>query len=393
MQNLSGGRIDDFILRERAMCNFLLSLDIGDLQRGGVFIPQRRMICNLPLFILFYIENLQRGSGFSFPGKARIVISGNPFTLEISKEVLEMNRKQFFSILALSSLSFGIKAGEIRVLTIGNSFSDSVFRYLPQVAESAGDKIIMDRVSIGGCPLNKHWELVEESEKDPTFKPYSKKFSLKDKLLSDKWNFVTIQQASHLSWQPESYHPYAKLLQDYVKRHAPGAEIVMQQTWAYRFDDPRLQTWKIDQRTMFERLVKAYDQAAAELGIRLIPTGEAVQRARETQPVKYVPYSPEAVKNLKYPDPLPSEAGSFVIGMSWFQTRDEKSGESRWLLRNDPSHLNRRGEYLQACLWYSFLFNKPTSEIKFVPEEITPEDAAFLRDVAQQTLDARRTGK
>lgn len=56
MQNLSGGRIDDFILRERATCNFLLSLDIGDLQRGGVFIPQRRMICNLPLFILFYIE-------------------------------------------------------------------------------------------------------------------------------------------------------------------------------------------------------------------------------------------------------------------------------------------------------------------------------------------------
>ena len=72
---------------------------------------------------------------------------------------------------------------------------------------------------------------------------------------------------------------------------------------------------------------------------------------------------------------------------------DRKTGEIRWVRRNDPAHLNRRGEYLQACLWYAFFFDKPTSEIKFVPEGITPEDAAFLRDVAQKALDARKAEK
>ena len=113
--------------------------------------------------------------------------------------------------------------------------------------------------------------------------------------------------------------PYAKNLQEYVKKYAPQAELVIQQTWAYRFDDNRLKSWKMSQREMFDKLVDAYDQAAAGLGIRLIPTGEAVQLARETQPVKYVEYDREALKSLKYPDPLPSEAGSFAVGMSWGQ--------------------------------------------------------------------------
>lgn len=304
-----------------------------------------------------------------------------------------MNKAIALSLVAATALTFGVAAKEIKLLTIGNSFADSAFRYLPQVAESAGDKIVMDRANIGGCPLDKHWNLVVKSEKDPSVKPYYNKFTLKDKLQSNQWDFVTIQQASHLSWKPESYQPYAKNLQEYVKKYAPDAELVMQQTWAYRFDDNRYRDWKIDQKTMFENLVKAYDKAAAELGVRLIPTGEAVQLARETQAVKYVPYDTEAVKNLKYPDKLPSEAGSFAVGMYWWKQKDKKTGEIRWVRRNDPAHLNRRGEYLQACLWYAFFFDKPTSEIKFVPEGITPEDAAFLRDVAQKALDARKTGK
>ncbi|MBS1370357.1 MAG: DUF4886 domain-containing protein [Lentisphaeria bacterium] len=312
-----------------------------------------------------------------------------------------MTGKFTLSILAAAALTFGAAGKEIKLLTIGNSFADSAFRYLPQVAESAGDKIIMERANIGGCPLNKHWDLVEKAEKNPSQKTYvqyrntpkEEHFTLKEKLQARPWDFVTIQQASHLSWKPESYQPYAKNLQEYVKKYAPDAELVMQQTWAYRFDDNRYRSWKIDQQKMFEELVKAYDKAASELGIRLIPTGEAVQLARETQAVKYVPYDTEAVKSLKYPDKLPSEAGSFAGGMYWRKEKDRKTGETRWILKNDPAHLNRRGEYLQACLWYGFFFDKPTSEIKFVPKEVTPEDAAFLRDVAQKALDARKARK
>ncbi len=273
---------------------------------------------------------------------------------------------------------------EIKLLTIGNSFADSAFRYLPQVAESAGCKIVMDRANIGGCWLSKHWKLVEDSEQDPKVKPYSKgTANLREMLERADWNYVTIQQASHESWRPETYQPYAKNLVEYVHRYAPRAEVVIQQTWAYRFDDKRLAGWQIDQKIMYEKLNAAYRQAATELGLRVIPTGDAVQLARETQPVKYVPYDPESLKNYKYPEPLPEEPGSLARGLLW---KKNKKGE--YQVQPDAAHLNRRGEYLQACLWFAFFFNRPTSEITFVPPELTPEDAAFLRETAQKALDA-----
>lgn len=309
-------------------------------------------------------------------------------------------------------------ATEVKLLTIGNSFADSVFVFLPQCVQSAGDTIVMDRANIGGCPLEKHWKLAEKSEADPNAKTYPQgnpKFTLQERLQEKKWDFVTIQQASGYSWKVETYQPYASNLQALVKRLAPQAELLIQQTWAYRFDESRLPQWKIDQQTMYEKLTAAYKQIAGELGIRMIPTGNAVQLARETQPVKYVPYDKESLKKLKYPDPLPSEAGSFVNGNRWQKTpvRDGKAlsnADARaywkqkeadrdpaikveWRLTGDRAHLNARGQYLQACVWYGMLFNKPVSNITFVPKNLTPEDCAFLRQVAQKALDANAAKK
>lgn len=91
------------------------------------------------------------------------------------------------------------------------------------------------------------------------------------------------QQASHLSWVADSYFPYAQYLYDYVKKYAPQAEVVIQQTWSYRCDDGRFGKgqWKITQRQMYEKLSEAYAAAAKKLGIRQIPSGDAVELARE----------------------------------------------------------------------------------------------------------------
>ena len=145
----------------------------------------------------------------------------------------------------------------------------------------------MDRANLGGCPLDRHWKLVEANEKNPADKAYhGKKYSLKDMLQKEKWDIVTVQQASHLSWKPESYEPYLTNLIDYIRKYAPTAEIVIQQTWAYRFDDNRYKGWKIGQQEMYDKLTQAYRKAAEEHKLRVIPTGYAVQLGREKQPVK-----------------------------------------------------------------------------------------------------------
>ena len=53
-----------------------------------------------------------------------------------------------------------VKVKELKVLTIGNSFADSVFVYLPEVAKSFPDcKLVLDRANLGGCSLLRHWRI------------------------------------------------------------------------------------------------------------------------------------------------------------------------------------------------------------------------------------------
>lgn len=350
-------------------------------------------------------------------------------------------------LLFFLCMSLVATAAEIKLLTIGNSFADSVFVFLPQVTQSAGDSIVMERANIGGCSLEKHWQLADKSAKDPNFKAYPQgkpRFSLQEKLKQQAWDVVTIQQASHFSWKLETYQPYAGKLQQIVRECAPSAELVIQQTWAYRFDDSRLNSWKIDQKTMYQELTAAYNHVADELKIRVIPTGDAVQLARDTQPTPYKPYDLAILKTLKHPEPLPDETGSFVNGnrwekqwriaggapLNWAQRRqvivkgqpksdaeiialcsrpgflsksqqarfdqrqaDEPLMTSAWGIGSDRFHLNQRGQYLQALVWYGFLFNKPVSNVTFKPKSISDEDAAFLKKVAQQVIDRRQTKK
>ena len=198
---------------------------------------------------------------------------------------------------------------------------------------------------------------------------------------------MTIQQASPASWQAETYEPYAANIIGYVREFAPRAEIMIQQTWAYRADSPRFlpEAWNISQAEMHARLTENYRALSARHGLRVIPTGLAVAISRETSPVKFQGYPRELLQTLNWPD-LPPQAGDVVGQIRW--AKDPETGELK--LVPDFSHLNRRGEYMQACLWFAVLYGRNAEDIAFVPEEIGGRDAAFLRETAER---ARREWK
>ncbi len=279
-----------------------------------------------------------------------------------------------FICILLSMTALAQEKNSLKVLTIGNSFSRSLATYLPAAAQSAGCSIELENVYIGAATLKTHWDNIEKEDLNPDFK-YFKKYTYKDLLQKKKWDVVTIQQGSHESWQYQTYVPYAKNIVDYVKEFAPQAEIMIQQTWAYRPDDQRLGKWKIDQKQMYDAIVQAYDKAAAELKIKVIPVGAAVQLARETTSVKYVPYNRA---DFKYPD-LPDMTGSYVGDIKW--SKDQKR------LEGDTFHLNRKGEFLQACVWFAVLFDRPVGDIKLQPRGIDKDEVEFLKTVAQKAVD------
>lgn len=295
----------------------------------------------------------------------------------------------FATILFFGSLSSF--AGQVKVLTVGNSFSRSVFKYLPQVAKSvAGCDLMLVGANISGCSLKQHWEYVLENEADSSAKRYADNTkSLKEILLSEKWDIITIQQLSADSWRPESFQPYAKNLCDYIKKHAPQAEIVIQQTWSYRSDDPRIRKggeWNFDQNGMFERLDAAYGKLAREMNLRLIPMGLALQNARKLPQYRFVPYAESDYKKFVYPK-VPNMRGSLIGYVEWRKNSKTKKME----LKRDTTHLNDEGAYLQACVWFAFIFSdKKTSDINFTPKNISAKNAKDLRKVAQKTLNSRK---
>ncbi len=273
----------------------------------------------------------------------------------------------------------------MKVLTIGNSFTDSLGAFFPSVSESAGVPLHFERANHGGCELHRHWEYITNEERG-IYRMYQDfRFKLREILERTDWDFVTIQQASHASWDESTYQPYASQIHDYIRSHAPGAEILIQQTWAYRSDDPRLLpggAWGFDQNGMYERLTAAYRKLGETLHLRIIPSGYAVQLARRKQTIPFVPYPPEEMNTLQWPD-LPGQAGS-LVGKIWWKKNPE-TGEMQ--LDRDTIHLNERGQYLQACVWFAFLSGRKTTEITFVPPMIGAKDAAFLRTIAQEAVD------
>lgn len=289
-------------------------------------------------------------------------------------------KSKFLTIFSCILLAVTVSGQEknagnsLKVLTIGNSFSRSLATYLPAAVRSAGYTIELENVYIGAATLKTHWDNIEKEGLNPDFK-YFRKYTYKDLLQKKKWDVVTIQQGSHDSWQYQTYMPYAGNMIDFIKEFAPQAKIMIQQTWAYRPDDRRLGKWKIDQKQMYDALVDAYGKAAAELNIKVIPVGTAVQLARETASVKYVPYNRA---DFKYPD-LPDMTGSYVGSIKW--SKDKKR------LEGDTFHLNRKGEFLQACVWFAVLFDRPVSDIKLEPRGIDKAEVEFLKNIAQKAVD------
>ena len=291
-----------------------------------------------------------------------------------------------------------LSAKELKVLMIGNSFSVCVGTYLPRIVKSVpGNQLELTSAYIGGCTLERHSDNLKKAEKDPEFKPYGIKVwssasgkplrqgsgNVNALLKNNKYDIITIQQGSPKSWNYATYQPFADELIAYIRKYQPKAEIVIQQTWAYRTDSPRLQpnqkaSWKFDQTGMYERIRDSYAKLAKKYHFRVIPVGDAVQKYRKYTPVKYQPS--ETVP--EYPK-VPSTAGE-VVGRGYWKT-DAKTGKKE--LKYDYIHLNSKGHYLQACLWFAFLYGEPVSKIAFVPKDINEEEAKLLLRCAQEALD------
>lgn len=281
-----------------------------------------------------------------------------------------------------------VKGKTVRLLTVGNSFSHNATHYLGDLAKAGGDTLILREDIVGGASMELHWSKAQAFEKDPKAKlgRYSNGKSLQEELTSEKWDVVTFQQASILSHNIATYRPFAKQLSDYIKTHAPGATLMLHETWAYRIDDPRFSVKEPKtgepktQDEMYQGLASAYATIAKELGLRVIPVGDAFYLAdRDPQwgyKVSTVPFDRKLAKQGELPD----QTHSLHVGYVW------KTVKGKTQLSMDGHHANMAGEYLGACVWYEVLFGKSVENNSFVPKGLDAEYAKFLRATAHRVM-------
>ena len=267
----------------------------------------------------------------------------------------------------------------LRLFLIGNSFSQNATRYLPQLAQEGGHLLKIGRAELGGCSLQRHWEIAEAADKnpaDPKGKAYNGK-SLRELLSSGTWDIVTIQQNSMNSGDATTYSPYAKKLFDLIKSIQPKAKILMHQTWAYRVDAKQF-TQTADKQNassaeeMWKKSRAAYHAVAKSLGVELIPVGDAFWKINSEPETTYKPDVNFNFDAAKSPD-LPDQTNSLHAGYRW-----DNSGKIAF----DANHANEAGCFLGGLVWYGVLFNQSPAKLKYLPEKVEERFAENLRKVA-----------
>lgn len=264
--------------------------------------------------------------------------------------------RKLCTLIAVMAIFFSCDARTVRVLAIGNSFSeDALLQHIHEIVAEAGDTIIIGNLSIGGCELQKH--AYNARHDAPIYRYHSidcdgrltqtDNYTMKAALAGEHWDVVTLQQASHYSGIADSYSPWLGMLIAYVRENTVGDPVIgFHQTWAYASSASHwaFRYYGNNQLDMYRHICDAARQAMADNAISLVlPSGTAIQNARATS-----------------------------------------LGDN---LNRDGYHLDMKiGRYIAACTWYGVLFGKDVTEIKYRPEGIDENSASLARRAAQAAV-------
>ena len=246
-----------------------------------------------------------------------------------------MKRLLILSVSLILSFTLATQAtaqtkddGTLRILAIGNSFSDDGTEYLPALLENLGVKNVeVARLYVGGCTLEKHMKFYDNNE--AAYKFYqskagenkwvenAEKVTMQYALALGEWDIITMQQASGFSGQYDSYTPHLGRLIEVVKKAQPQAELVWHMTWSYSSDSNHryFKHYDNDQQKMNNAIDACLNTLLAEFDEfeRIIPSGTVVKSLRKS-----------AINN--YPKDLTRDgyhmghgAGRYALACTWYE--------------------------------------------------------------------------
>lgn len=235
----------------------------------------------------------------------------------------------------------------MKILAIGNSFTQDALRYLHDMAKARGVATKCVNLVIGGCSLERHYRnMLSEMPMyalEINGEPTGFMVSLKAALASDCFDVVTVQQASHYSVKYETFQPYITELATYIRRFQPHAKLYIQQTWAYEDGSHRLvqEQGFATHSDMFEKVQASYHKAMLDIGADgIIPSGRAMELG--------------VLKGLKmHRDTFHAglATGRYLISLVWQQTLLGLSAKEDQFATFDTPLIKEEMEILRECAY------------------------------------------
>lgn len=250
-----------------------------------------------------------------------------------------------------------LRAEQIKILAIGNSFSeDAIEYYLSGLAAAAGDTVIIGNMYIGGCSLERHYNNFLNNSSDYSYRKIvdgekitTQDFTLLDAIIDEEWDYISLQQVSSLSGIYESYYPYINSLIKIIKGYStnPEVEVVLHATWAYEQSSTHegFANYNNDQLVMYNAIIETMNRVALDQEINIIiPSGTAIQNGRSTN-----------------------------LGDTFCR---------------DGYHLDLNyGRYTASCVWYEKLFQKTVVGNSYIPSNITLDEAKVSQIAAKYAVE------
>lgn len=260
----------------------------------------------------------------------------------------------FLLFLSFSLLSFA--APQLKVLAIGNSFSeDATEQYLSELALMTGHDLLIGNLYYPGCSIDQHWEHLTRHKGVYSYRKITidghrerhEHCTLDRALRDEDWDIITFQQGSAFSGVWKAYRQLPALIK--AVRSIVGEHPVFywHQTWAYAPESTHeaFKTYSRNQMKMYKSIVACTKKVLAanpELK-KLIPVGTAIQDARTS-----------------------------ILGND---------------LTRDGFHLDKKtGRYIAACTWYGVLFSQPFTIRSFLPAGMTAEEGDICRKAAEEAI-------
>ena len=315
------------------------------------------------------------------------------FTHKLFRPPLVLSLRAFvFAIFGLIHLSLLTGCAStpnpddnIKLLTIGNSFTAISLSYLHRFAADDGKSLTLFSAAPGGTTLEAHAKAAKAyavNPDDPAGRMYrqnQQSFSLVEALKSQHWNYITIQESLGAAGHKDASTESLQTLVDLIRVHAPQAKVLLFEPWSAREQTSPVPDGRTSSQISYESIHAETLRLAAQFNLTVLPVGTAFQNARNT-PLWQVK-NPDP--NFDYTNPavgsLPDQSGSLIVGWYWNHNTPRK-------MVIDNIHANPAGCYLAGAVIYEAISGSDIRKNSLSVNDVTSSRAKNLRLIAHTTL-------